>query len=420
MGLKILHTSDWHLGASLQSVSRHEEQVRFLDWLIERLKAHPVDALIIAGDIFDSAHPSAEAQRLYYRFLSRVSETDTPAVIVIGGNHDSPSRLDAPKELLDALKVYVVGGLSARDEDWARYLCPIERGGEVIGVVAQVPFIHEYRLGLRVTELSPEEIRADLEARFTEIYRTLADVAEANWPDVPLITTGHLTCDLKYGSTQDDAPMEIHMVGNIGGVSARIFDPRYGYVALGHLHRKIQVINSRAWYSGTPIAYSRKEARSDRYVLEVKVERGGSPHVAEIKVPIFRAVHEVEGDLKRVIKAIKAIDWPGGEVDERGRLRPLVYVRFFVEGFEPELKQRLYEALDPDGPRVIDIQQERIGERSPEAHVAPLRTLTPEEVFERLCEQRGFTLDEPLRQAFRALVGMSEEEVEALRKETRA
>lgn len=114
--MKILHTSDWHIGSALYGRKRYDESEQFLHWLVETIKNHSIETLLVAGDIFDTSTPSNTAQELYYRFLNEVSRTTCRHVIVTGGNHDSPSFLDAPKALLKAFNIYVVGSVAEREE----------------------------------------------------------------------------------------------------------------------------------------------------------------------------------------------------------------------------------------------------------------------------------------------------------------
>ncbi|MDD2999240.1 MAG: exonuclease subunit SbcD, partial [Candidatus Riflebacteria bacterium] len=110
--MKILHTSDWHIGRVLHARKRYDEFEAFFKWLFETIEAQKVDALLIAGDVFDTSMPTNRAQQLYYRFLCRVAGSCCRHVVVVGGNHDSSSFLDAPKELLKGLNVHVVGAAS--------------------------------------------------------------------------------------------------------------------------------------------------------------------------------------------------------------------------------------------------------------------------------------------------------------------
>ncbi|MEO5348018.1 MAG: exonuclease subunit SbcD, partial [Magnetococcus sp. YQC-9] len=115
--MKICHTSDWHLGHTLRGQRRDIEFSAFLDWLLATLHRERVEALLIAGDLFDSATPTHRAQELYYRFIARVASTGCRHVVVIAGNHDSPTLLDAPKALLSALEIHVIGTALADPRD---------------------------------------------------------------------------------------------------------------------------------------------------------------------------------------------------------------------------------------------------------------------------------------------------------------
>src|SRR5664279_627986 len=134
--LRLFHTADWHLGHHLHGVSRQLEHQQFLDWLLLELHNKQADALIVAGDIFDSANPSSAAQSQLYDFLVKAkAQLPNLDIVLIGGNHDSASRLDAPSPILNALGVTVVGGLSRDDQggiDWDRLLVPLTNAdGEI-------------------------------------------------------------------------------------------------------------------------------------------------------------------------------------------------------------------------------------------------------------------------------------------------
>lgn len=391
MTLRILHTSDWHLGSSLESASRDDEHRRFLEWLLITLRDEAIDVLLIAGDVFQYAQPSAEAQRLYYRFLSRVGrQTSVRQIVVIGGNHDSASRLDAPREVLDALRIHVVGGLAGEPSSWERCLCPIERpDGGVDAVVLAVPFVHEFRLGIRTTGRSPAEITADFRAAFIGLYRDLADLAEQRWPGAPLIAMGHLTC---VGTQAGEYGTEIHQVGTIGGLPGDIFDPRLEYIALGHIHRMFPVEGTRARYSGSPLAMNLTESRSQRWVIRVDLDAslpaGQRAQAHKIPVPQWREIIELRGPTEEVLGKLRAIE-------SRLDLPPFVYVKLEVEEYLTDGPFRVNEAIETHPlavrPRVVEIHQQvagREGVSEGDAERMSLRGMKPEEVFVRLYQSR--------------------------------
>jgi exonuclease SbcD len=385
--LRILHTSDWHLGSSLESASRDEEHRRFLEWLLVTLRDEAIDVLLLAGDVFHYAQPSAEAQRLYYGFLARVgAETKVRQMVVIGGNHDSASRLDAPREVLDALRIHVVGGLGGEPSTWERCLCPIERpGGGVDAVVLAVPFVHEFRLGIRTTGRSSAEITADFRDEFSRLYTRLADLAEERWPGAPLIATGHMTC---VGAEKGEYGTEIHQVGTIGGLPGDIFDPRLEYIALGHIHRMFPVEGTRARYSGSPLAMNVVEARSQRFVIRAELDAslpaGQRATTHKIPVPRWREIIEVTGPTEVVLGKLRELQSPH-------ELPPFVYVNLEVDEYLTDGPFRVNEAIETHPlktrPRVVEVHQKVAGrEDAPtdsEARTS-LRGMKPEEVFVRL------------------------------------
>jgi exonuclease SbcD len=139
--MKILHTSDWHIGRTLYGRKRYEEFEAFLTWLAETIQQNEIDALLVAGDVFDTSAPSNRAQELYYRFLCRVAASCCRHVVVVAGNHDSPSFLNAPKELLKALDVHVVGSSTESLEDEVLVLRNDQDTPELI--VCAVPYLRD-------------------------------------------------------------------------------------------------------------------------------------------------------------------------------------------------------------------------------------------------------------------------------------
>ena len=406
--MRLLHTSDWHLGVSLHGVSREAEQRAFVEWLVAQLEERQVDALLLAGDIFDSLAPSTDALRLYYEALRRISDTSVRKVVVIGGNHDSPSRLDAPREVLRALDVHVVGGLSREPESWDACLCPLpDQSGEVAAVAVAVPFVHEYRLGIRTTAAEPVEVAARFAERFRALYSDLADRARERFGDVPLVGLGHLTA---AGTDRDDYPQEIHQVGSLGGLPPSIFDERYDYVALGHIHQ-CRKVAERVWYSGSPVPYSRTEGGTPRCVLQVDL--GEETTVQRVEVPLSRALVPLDDTPKKVARKLAALTW-----DEP--LPPLVYVTLFLDGPDPGAQRRVLEALDkhPEHgrPRVVNIRESST--RTDEAKVRAeagqalpaLSELTPRDVFRELCKVRNVQVDDALAEAFGHLLTQRDED----------
>ena len=400
--MRILHSSDWHLGVTLHGASRQEEQARFLEWLAALLTVREVDALVIAGDVFDQYQPSAEAQALFYGFLARLAASDWPRhVIVVGGNHDSAARLEAPREVLGALRVTVVGGYErGREPDLP---CVVRHGSEILGVVLPVPFVHEHRLGVRAIGLEAGALATQIAEAFTGLYARLAERAAREWPGVPLVATGHLTA----GRWEEgDFHTPLHQAGGLHALPDGVFDARYDYVALGHIHRSYRVGGTRAWYSGTPVAVGVKEASSPRLVLLVEVSPGGGPEVEPIEVPCARRILPLDGPLDEVIERWRRLEWTAGELPPY----VLATLRTDVPLLNPG--QTLIDARPgaEGGPRLVHVEQRRASAPRVEAGATigppPLRDLTPWQVFE-LMHQRaheGHAPDDALHAAFHSLL----------------
>lgn len=397
--MKAIHTSDWHLGATLGEASRLEDHQLFLRWLLQAIGDHGVDTLLVSGDIFDQANPSAEAQRAYYTFLRDLGGTGLRQVVITGGNHDSPSRLDAPAELLGNLGIHVVGGLDVDPGGWGRCLCPLKNAaGEVEAVVAAAPFVHEWRLGFRTLDGTVEARGLLLAQRFREFYTRLADLAEAAWPGVPLLAMGHLAC---VGSEPRDAPLETHLVGTLGALPADIFDPRFRYVALGHIHRNYAVAGGPAHYCGTPLALNAREGASPRQVNLVSLEPGGPLVLERLAVPAFRRVLEHSGTPEAIHAFLDTLVW-----DEP--LPAMLVLELQVEhhrsGLDDEVRTRV-AAMDPR-PVLVGLQQRLVGPGDDGGGLTPMPTLEllePREVFRLLCAAKKENADE-LMPAFEALL----------------
>ncbi len=253
---RILHTADWHLGKLLNDQSRDEEHERFLDWLLEFVAENSVDAVLLAGDVFDTANPPQSALARYYDFVSGLFRQGNCALVVIAGNHDSAAQLEAPKGVLSSLKTHVVGFLA--EEPKARILgLPSDENPRV--AVAMIPFLRDRDLRVGKAGESADEIRAQVLAGITSRYEEAA--AAAVGLKCPVIATGHLTV---LGASTSDSERDIH-IGGLGAVTSGSFPEVFSYVALGHLHRpQATDASGRVRYSGSPIALSFSEVADEK------------------------------------------------------------------------------------------------------------------------------------------------------------
>jgi len=273
--LTILHTSDWHLGRRLYGRLRYEEFESFLHWLQDTISAQKVDILIVAGDIFDTMTPSNKAQALYYEFLGKVSRSCCQHVVIVAGNHDSPTFLDAPSNVLKFLNVHVIGTACNDLDDEVLVLGDDDNNPHCI--IAAVPYLRDRDVRSSSAGESADSKDANVIAGICEHYDNVADIAKAKQADlskthqryIPIVATGHLFAS-GGKTTEDDGVRELY-VGSLGKISADMFNDGFDYVALGHLHVPQRVGGRESIrYSGSPIAMGFGEAKQQKQVLLIQ------------------------------------------------------------------------------------------------------------------------------------------------------
>lgn len=380
--MKLLHTSDWHLGRALYGRKRYEEFEKFLDWLSDTIHREQVDALLIAGDVFDTGTPSNRAQELYYRFLCRAAASPCRHVAVIAGNHDSPSFLDAPKELLRSLNVHVVGAASENPEDEVLVLRDKNNAPEMI--VCAVPYLRDRD----VRSVEAGESTEDKDRKLTEgIRRHYAEVAAlaeekraAFNADIPIVAMGHLFA--AGGKTVDGDGVRELYVGSLARVTADIFSKSLDYTALGHLHipQKVGGVETIR-YSGSPLAVGFGEAAQQKSICLVELS-GRPAEVRLVEVPVFRALERIKGDLKEISVRLCELAAEGSDA----RLE-IVYEGDEVVG---DLRGRLEAEVSDTKLDILRVKNNRAVDRAvARMHVEEtLDDLTVDDVFERCLAAR--------------------------------
>ncbi|MGR8981059.1 MAG: exonuclease SbcCD subunit D C-terminal domain-containing protein [Gammaproteobacteria bacterium] len=353
--MKILHTSDWHIGRTLYGRKRYEEFELFLAWLADTIRQERVDALLVAGDVFDTSAPSNRAQELYYRFLGRVAASSCRHVVVIAGNHDSPSFLDAPKELLKALNVHVVGAASEHREDEVLILC--RKNGSPESIVCAVPYLRDRDIRVAEAGETIEDKERKLIEGIRSHYGEVAALAERKRrelnADIPIIGMGHLFT--AGGQTVDGDGVRELYVGSLAHVSAGIFPPNLDYLALGHLHVPQTVNGSEIMrYSGSPLPMGFGEARQEKSVCLVEFA-GGKARVGLIKVPVFQKLERIKGPWEAL----------SARILELSAARSRAWLEIVYEGEEVigDLRERLERAVEGSGIEILRIKNNRIIDR---------------------------------------------------------
>ncbi len=296
--MKILHTADWHIGKVLHRHPLRDELKLFFDWLYMFIQKEKVDLLLISGDIFDLANPSAEDKSMYYNFLRRLNQLHIK-VIITGGNHDSVGFLNAPAEVLDVLNITIIGGATENIED--EIISINDNDGKPQLSIAAVPFLRDKDLRNAETDQQYENRAEAIREGIKNHYLKIAQLIEDKYPSCPSIAMGHLYV---AGSELSESERDIH-IGNSGAVGSDIFSTHYDYVALGHIHRP-QVINDNKMirYSGSPIALSFSEHKDEKQVVLIELKDGKLQEPEVIKVPKFRMLKRFKGNLEKIKKEL--------------------------------------------------------------------------------------------------------------------
>lgn len=299
--MKILHTADWHLGKRLYRHELTDDHLRFLDWLSETIEERQIDVLVVAGDIFDTTNPNDGSMQLYYQFLTRMLPLQR-RIVITGGNHDSSSKLNAPRDLLHHLNIHVVGCTSGNCVEEVLRLA----NGSMDLLVAAVPYLRDGDLRQSVSGQTYEDRVEAVRMGIRNHYQRIADHCRAEYTDVPVLAMGHLYVN---GATVSESEREIHTVGGQAAFASEHFPDGFDYVALGHIHVPQRVGSGETVrYSGSPIPLSFGERDNQHQVLELTFDGGKLQTIESLAVPRFRFLRQVSGSLDEVRDRLASIE----------------------------------------------------------------------------------------------------------------
>ena len=377
MGIKILHTADWHIGKQLLKVDFSEDMDLFFKWLINCIKENNINVLLMSGDLFDQANPSQVAMKQYYSFLKQLLPLKCK-VILTGGNHDSPYVINAPKELLEILEIKVVGGVP---NNISELFVEIEIDNTKI-VVAAVPYLRDKD----IRNALPGESYADkIELIRSGIANYFANVNEhytANYDGIPFIVMAHL---FAQGAAISESEREIQ-IGNQAGVEAKIFGDTPNYVALGHIHKPQIVGQSHIRYSGSPIQLSFSEKEDQKEVIILELE-GSEFNISSLPIPQFRKLVTIKGSIVEVKKKLS-------DYKSESPLTDLLEILIEEENENIEDIRMLEELLSSDPHNCYQILKGRINFKNKLVGTSVLLNagedigdFTPIQLFEKRLEQ---------------------------------
>ncbi|TXD52668.1 MULTISPECIES: exonuclease SbcCD subunit D C-terminal domain-containing protein [unclassified Polaribacter] len=382
--MKILHTADWHLGHRLHENSQLEEQTLFLKWIENYINDTKIDVLLISGDIFDSASPSNQSMKMYYNFLMRLKATSCKSVIITGGNHDSAGILNAPKDVLEALSIKVVGKATEAIED---EVFEIDIDNEKV-IIAAVPYLRDGDIRRAVAGESFEDLTDKYKTALINHYQAAADQCKLiNTNNAPVIAMGHL---FAVGGTISDSEQNIY-VGTLGHIGAADFPTYFDYIALGHLHRP-QIIggNEKVRYSGSPNILSFSEVNYDKKVLVLTVEENKITTITDAVIPCFRNFYRVTGTLQECMEQFPNL------ISNAYDLTPWVEIilkenhTINTDALKKEAEKYSFEILKI----ALKKQQTNIGIEELLKNTKSIKELMPRDVFKLKCKEMGVNLDE--------------------------
>ncbi|MBI4906498.1 MAG: exonuclease SbcCD subunit D [Acidobacteria bacterium] len=372
--MRFLHTADWHIGKSLRGRSRIDEQSQALTEILDIVRREKIDAVLHAGDLFDSFSPHAEAERLVYHFFGDLAKLGIPAV-VIGGNHDHPHRLEALRPLLEPLHIHVRSAVKGPQEGG---VIQLDIRGEQAHI-AVLPFLPEHKL------ITVEQMMSNKPARFEGYSDRMADIVDflcagfsANTVNILL---GHLfVMDAKAAGSE----RPIHLTKPYA-LSAPRFPTTASYIALGHLHNPQDVpAPSPTRYAGSILQMDFGEEGQSKRVIIVDAAPRKTARMDSIALTSGRRLRSVNANLLEVQQKQK--EWNNGDL-----LRVTIQTEKPQLGLADKVREMLPDAVE------VRVELPKLETATEE----PLQTLKPEEIFERFYRARNETeMPDSVRQAF--------------------
>ena len=294
--MKIFHLSDLHIGLKLMNRDLREDQEYILDEITELARRERPDAVVIAGDIYDKAVPSAEAVEVFDRFLVGLTEAVPDAVIMmISGNHDSAPRIDCFRKVLSHQKVYMVGQPPRTEEEYIEKVILEDKDGKVNFYL--LPFV---KPSMVKQVVGVDENGNNLS--YNETLHRLIGREKINSDERNVLVSHQFY--LPSGKNAEDVERmdsEMRTVGNIDEVSADVLG-KFDYAALGHIHKPMKVGSELYRYCGTPLACSVSEAQQQKGIIMVEMGVKGEIKTTILPLEPLRQVKVVKGTLEEVLK----------------------------------------------------------------------------------------------------------------------
>lgn len=405
--MRIIHTSDWHLGQYFFTKTRAQEHQQFLDWLLEQIREQQVDALIVAGDIFDTGSPPSYARELYNRFVVAIRDTQCQ-LIILGGNHDSVATLNESKSLLACLNTTVIAHVHTENPQAPIIL--YQKNHAPGALLCAIPYLRPRDMVNSKSGQSGAEKQHVLKEAIADYYQrqyqAALDLRKQLNVNIPIIATGHLTT---IGASVSDSVREIY-IGTLEAFNATLFPP-FDYIALGHIHRPQRVNKSgHIRYSGSPIPLSFDESAQQKSVCLIDFEQDKLAEMTLLPIPEFQLLRTLSGSLQEIATQLEQLAAQYNEMDTTIWLDIEVSTQDYLSDIQTRIQaltqSPLFEVIVL---RRAKKQRQALMQNEKET----LTELTVYDVFERRLAQHSFETAEDktrLTTLFKQAVEMAEQE----------
>ena len=393
--MRILHTSDWHFGQYFMGKTRQAEHEALITWLVGQTREHGIDAVLLAGDVFDTGAPPSYARELYNRLIISLRDAGT-SLVILAGNHDSVATMQESRELLACLNTVVI---PAVEDDVSKQVVVLnDRQGVPGAIVCAIPFIRPRDVMQSAAGQSAQDKQLSLQdairAHYDAVYACAVQRRETLGLAVPIVATGHLTT---VGASASESVREIY-VGSLEAFPTAAFPPA-DYIALGHIHRPQKVGGlDYIRYSGSPIPLGFDEARQQKEMLIVDFAQATLQSVTVLPVPTFQPLVSIRGSLVQLAAEIP-------QVASQAAQGQTIWAEVVVaeDDYLSDLQTRI-EALTQELPlEVLRIRRDRgVASAVMRGEIKEtLDELSPEDVFARRLESE--TVDDTVREQLQSI-----------------
>lgn len=405
--MRIIHTSDWHLGQYFFTKTRAQEHQQFLDWLLAQIREQQVDAVIVAGDIFDTGSPPSYARELYNRFVVAIRDTQCQ-LIILGGNHDSVATLNESKSLLACLNTTVIANVHTETPQAPIIL--YQKNHTPGALLCAIPYLRPRDMINSKSGQSGADKQSALKEAIADYYQrqyqAALDLRKQLNINIPIIATGHLTT---IGASVSDSVREIY-IGTLEAFNATLFPP-FDYIALGHIHRPQRVNKSgHIRYSGSPIPLSFDESAQQKSVCLIDFEQDKLAEMTLLPIPEFQLLRTLSGSLQEIATQLEKLATQYNEMDTTIWLD----IEVSTQDYLSDIQNRIQELTQSPLFEVIVLRRARKQRQAlMQNEKETLTELTVYDVFERRLAQHQFETEEDktrLTTLFKQAVEMAEQE----------